>query len=285
MNPIAFEIFGLQVHWYGLIIAFGLLLAIGLAYYLAPRRGFKREDPFEWVLWMLPPAIIGARLYYIIYNNGPWGWEAFAIWNGGIAIYGGIIGGAIGLLIYCLVRKKNFFKVTDIVAPSLILGQCIGRWGNFVNQEAYGNLITNPSQQWFPFAVEIDSTHFTELARQQCIDFYGSIPSSAWFNATFFYESMTSLFTCIILILLVKKVNIVGIPTCAYLILYGIARLIIEGFRTDSLMWGSIRVSQLVSIILIVAGISYATYLIINHIKTQKEKGVVNNNGELQKRE
>lgn len=285
MNPIAFEIFGISVHWYGLIIAFGLLLAVLLACLLAPSRGFKREDPLEWILWVFPLAIIGARLYYIIYNNGPWGWEAFAIWNGGIAIYGGIIGGAIGLALYCWIRKKNFLKVADVAVPCLILGQSIGRWGNFVNQEAYGNLITNTSQQWFPFAVQIDSSNFTELARQQCQDFYGYIPNSAWFNATFFYESMASFITCIILIILVKKVKINGIPMCGYFILYGISRFIIEGFRTDSLMWGSMRVSQVLSLILIIAGIGIATYLIIKHIKSNKVVVIgANNDGKLQKR-
>lgn len=285
MNPIAFEIFGISVHWYGLIIAFGLLLAILLACWLAPTRGFKREDPLEWILWIFPLAIIGARLYYIIYNNGPWGWEAFAIWNGGIAIYGGVIGGAIGLALYCWIRKKNFLKVADVAVPCLILGQAIGRWGNFVNQEAYGNLIANPSQQWFPFAVEIDRSNFTEAARQQCLDAFGSIPDSAWFNATFFYESMASFLTCIILVILIKKVNINGLTMCGYLILYGISRCIIEGFRTDSLMWGSMRVSQVLSLILIIVGVGIATYLIIKHIKSQKVVVIgANNDGKLQKR-
>ena len=270
MNPIAFEIFGMQVHWYGIIIAIGLLLALLLASYHAPKRGFVREDPFEWILWVFPLAIVGARLYFIIYNNGPWGWDAFAIWNGGIAIYGAVIGGAIGAMLYCLIRKKNFLKVADVIVPSLILGQCIGRWGNFVNQEAYGSLITDSSKQWFPYAVNIESSHFTESARQQCIDAYGSVPADAWFNATFFYESMCSLVICIILITLLHKVNINGLVMCAYFVLYGIARFIIEGFRTDSLMWGSVRVSQILSLILIVFGVGFATYLIIKNYKQNK---------------
>ncbi len=272
MNPIAFSIFGLDVHWYGLIIACGLILAIGLACFNAPVRGFKRDDPLEWILWMFPPAIICARLYYIIYNGGPWGWEAFAIWNGGIAIYGGVIGGAIGMALYCWVRKKNFLRVADVTVPSLILAQGIGRWGNFVNQEAYGNLITDPSLQYFPFGVEIESARFTELARQQCIDAFGSLPSTAWFNATFFYESMANLLIALILVLILRKVNIHGLAMCGYFVLYGMARVIIEGFRTDSLMWGSIRVSQLLSIILIVGGACLAGYLIYKHIKDNRNK-------------
>lgn len=271
MNPIAFTIFGLQVHWYGLIIAFGLVLALLLASFNAKQRGFKRDDPFEWILWMFPLALIGARLYYIIYNNGPWGWEAFAIWNGGIAIYGGVIGGAIGTMLYCLIRKKNFLAVADVAVPSLILAQGIGRWGNFVNQEAYGNLITDASKQFFPNAVNIDSSHFTELARQQCIDAYGSVPSDAWFNATFFYESIPDILISIVLVLILHKVNIKGIPMCGYFVLYGIVRIIVEGFRTDSLMWGTLRVSQVLSGILIVFGLAFATYLIIKHFR-QKQR-------------
>lgn len=270
MDPIAFTIFGLEVHWYGLIIAFGLILALVLASFNAKQRGFKRDDPFEWILWMFPLAIIGARLYYIIYNNGPWGWEAFAIWNGGIAIYGGVIGGAIGMMLYCIFRKKNFLAVADVTVPSLILAQGIGRWGNFVNQEAYGNLITDPSQQFFPNAVNIESSHFTELARQQCIDAYGSVPADAWFNATFFYESIPDILIAVILVLLLYKVNIKGIVMSGYFVLYGIVRLIVEGFRTDSLMWGSVRVSQLLSAILIVFGLAFATYLIVKHFKQKR---------------
>lgn len=260
----------MQVHWYGIIIAIGLVLALGLACYNAPVRGFKHDDPLEWILWMFPPAIICARLYYIIYNGGPWGWEAFAIWNGGIAIYGGVIGGAIGTALYCWIRKKNFLKVADVAVPSLILAQGIGRWGNFVNQEAYGNLITDPSLQYFPFAVNIESSHFTPLAREQCIEAFGSVPSDAWFNATFFYESMANLLICVILVIILRKVNIHGLAMCGYFVLYGTARLIIEGFRTDSLMWGSIRVSQLLSIILIVLGAALATYLIVKQYKDNR---------------
>lgn len=270
MDPIAFTIFGFSVHWYGIIIAFGLILALVLASFNAKQRGFRRDDPFEWILWMFPLAIIGARLYYIIYNNGPWGWEAFAIWNGGIAIYGGVIGGAIGTMLYCIVRKKNFLAVADVAVPSLILAQGIGRWGNFVNQEAYGNLITDASQQFFPNAVHIDSAHFTELARQQCIDAFGTVPADAWFNATFFYESIPDILISVILVILLHKVNIKGIVMCGYFVLYGIVRLIVEGFRTDSLMWGSVRVSQILSAILIVFGLAFATYLIVKHIKGKR---------------
>ena len=117
------------------------------------------------------------------------------------------------------------------------------------------------------FAVQIDSSHFTELAKQQCIDAFGSVPSSAWFNATFFYESMACFLIFIILMVILRKVNIVGLAMCGYFVLYGIERCIVEGFRTDSLMWGSLRVSQVLSIILIIFGVAFATYLIVKYIK------------------
>lgn len=246
MNPVAFTIFGVDVRWYGLLIALGIISGIALACWNAPKRGFNRDDPFELILWMFPPAIIGARLYFLIFNGGPWDINAFAIWNGGIAIYGGIIGGALGALLYCKVRKKNFFKLADLVAPSLILGQCIGRWGNFVNQEAFGNLVTDPNLQHFPYAVYIDRL-------------------GEWHQATFFYESLGDLFICIALIILIRKVNWTGVGITAYMVMYGILRFFVEGLRTDSLMWGGLRVSQWLSLILVIAGVGLLVYIIIKN--------------------
>ncbi len=248
MDPIAFTLFGIDVHWYGIIIALGIVAAIALACWNAPKRGFTRDDPFELILWLFPPAVICARLYFLIFNGGPWGWESFAIWNGGIAIYGAVIGGALGAILYCVVRKKNFIKLADLVMPSLILGQAIGRWGNFANQEAYGNLVTDPGLQFFPYAVYIENL-------------------GEWHQATFFYESICDLIICVILVILLRRVNWNGIVLAGYLILYGIVRFFIEGLRMDSLMWGSIRVSQLLSLLLVLAGIAFAIYTVVKNTK------------------
>ena len=254
MNPVAFTLFGMEVRWYGLLIALGIIAGIALACWNAPKRGYKKDDPFELILWMFPTAIIGARLYFLIFNGGPWDMNAFAIWNGGIAIYGGIIGGAIGALLYCVIRKKNFFKLADLAAPSLILGQCVGRWGNFVNQEAFGNLVTDPNLQHFPYAVYIDRL-------------------GEWHQATFFYESLGDLFICIALIILIRKINWTGIVISSYMVMYGILRFFIEGMRMDSLMWGALRVSQWLSLILVVAGVALIIYIVIKNTKNKRQNG------------
>lgn len=260
MNPVAFTIFGLEVHWYGILIAVGLILAIFLARLLAPLREFKKDDPFEWILWMFPFAIVGARLYFLIFNGGPWGWESFAIWDGGIAVYGSIIGGAFGAFVYCLVRKKSFFSVADVAVPCLILGQGIGRIGCYFSNCCYGEVVTDPSLQFFPISIMLNGE---------------------WHYATMFYESFCDFIICAVLIVLLKKVKIKGIVFSSYLILYGIVRALIEGIRGESLMIGSLRTSQVLSIILIAVGVALMIYLIVKYIREQKKPKEVQTSGEL----
>ncbi len=249
MDPIAFTLFGVDVHWYGIFIALALIMALVLAYFIAPMRGFKKDDPFEMILWFFPPAIIGARLYFLIFNGGPWGWESFAIWDGGIAVYGAIIGGAIGAALYCYFRKKNFFSVADVAVPCVILGQGIGRIGCSFAGCCYGVEVTDPGLQFFPISIMINGE---------------------WHFATMFYESVCDLLICVVLVILLKKVKIRGIVLAGYLILYGIARAVIEGFRGESLMLGSLRVSQVLSIILIVVGVALAITLIVKYVKEKR---------------
>jgi len=251
-NNDAFTIFGFTVHWYGLIIAVGLILALVLGYFNAPRRGYKRDDPFEWILWVLPFAIIGARLYFLIFNGGPWGWEAFAVWNGGLAVYGSIIGGAVGAVLYCGIRKRDFLALADVAVPSLALGQGIGRIGCYFGGCCYGIEVTDPSMQWFPFSVQIDGV---------------------WHYSTFFYESFFDLLICLALVLMLRKTNTRGIVFGAYLVLYGIVRALIEGIRGESLMLGStgIRVSQLLSILLVLAGIGVIIWRVLTNKKQKQE--------------
>lgn len=232
-----FLFFGLHITYYGFIIACAMAFGVWLACKNAKFRGLKSDDLIIVACYALPLAIICARLYYVIFYGGYEHWyEIFAIWKGGLAIYGGVIGGALGIGLYCLIHKKNFFNVTDIAVPSLILGQAIGRWGNFFNHEAFGNLVTNPQWQWFPFAVNINGV---------------------WHLATFFYESMWNLICFGILIYLLRKVKVKQRAAISawYLIIYGAGRSWIEGLRTDSLMWGPLRVSQVLSFILIAFGI------------------------------
>lgn len=250
-----FEIFGVEIKFYGLIMALSMLLGVMLACRLAKKRGVKSDDIYLLALIVLPCAVVGARLYYCFFYEYNYTFrELFNIRQGGLAIYGGVIGGVIGVIIFALIKKnwKMIFILCDICAPCLILGQALGRWGNFFNQEAYGNLITNTSLQWFPFGVFIES-------------------ENAWFQATFFYESLWNFIGLGILLFVYLKTKRTGITTASYLVWYGLGRLWIEGLRTDSLYIGStgIRVSQLISLILVVAG---SIILLINYLKQRKEK-------------
>lgn len=246
-----FNLFGFEIKFYGIIIALGMLLGIIVAVYNVKYRGMQPDDIYTVALYALIPAIVGARLYYVIFSPYSYTFlEIFDIRGGGMAIYGGVIGGALGVLAYCLVHKKNFLKVADVASVSLILGQAIGRWGNFFNQEAYGYEVTNKALQWFPFSVFIEST-------------------STWHMATFFYESFFNLIIFILLMILIRKLKEPGTIMSLYFICYGLVRVVVEGLRTDSLYLESIRVSQLLSGLLIVAGI---ILLIIFKLKPRWKK-------------
>jgi len=254
--PDSFYIGSLEIKFYGVIMALSMLFGVLLACKLAKKHGIKSDDIFLLALIVLPCAVVGARLYYcIFYEESYTLLQFFNIRQGGLAIYGGVIGGILGIIIFALIKKdfKILFKLMDICAPCLILGQALGRWGNFFNQEAYGNLITNENLKWFPFAVFIES-------------------KNAWYQATFFYESLWNFVGLIILLLVYKKSTSVGTTTATYLVWYGVGRTLIEGLRSDSLYIGStnIRVSQLLSIILVAVGLFI---LIYNFVKKRKVNG------------
>lgn len=258
-----FTIFGINIAYYGLIIAIGMGLGVFLACRNAKFRGLKGDDIIILACYVIPLSIIGARLYFVLFSLEQFTsfWQIFEIWKGGMAIYGGVIGGAIGVMIYCLIHKKNFLDVADVVVPSLLLGQVIGRWGNFFNQEAYGYYISNPSAQWFPIGVYIEDCH------QAVCDCGGS----GWHLATFFYESIWNLcvFALLLILLRKNKTRLRGSLMCLYLIGYGAGRVWIEGLRTDSLYLGSLRVSQFLSILLILFGI---VFIIVNAVLYKKGK-------------
>ncbi len=178
MSKYAFQnIFGIEgfpIAWYGIIIASGMVLGLLLAMREAKRQGLYKDAILDFILIALPVAILCARAYYVIfewssYKNNPM--DIIKIWNGGLAIYGGVIGGFLTACVFCKRKNIPLLKFLDIAVPSLVLGQAIGRWGNFVNQEAFGNLVANPNLQFFPYAVYIDALQ-------------------EWHQATFFYESM-----------------------------------------------------------------------------------------------
>lgn len=219
---------------YGLLIASAMALGVFLCSRQEKRLGLPKDTALDLALWVLPAAIVGARLYYVIFQ-----WDVYAqnpihilyVWEGGLAIYGGVIGGALAGLIFSRVKKISYGTLADMVAPTLILGQAIGRWGNFVNQEAFGPVVTDPALQFFPVAV---------FAQGQ------------WHMATFFYESLWNFIGFWVLWLNRKRVKTSGSLFLLYLCWYGLGRAFIEGLRTDSLMWGPVRVSQALSVILVI---------------------------------
>ncbi len=246
MNPIAFSIGPLHigtyiigpfsVHWYGLILATAVVVGILISMAMAKKIGLSEDTLLEFFLWVIPIAVICSRIYYVIfswdmYKDNPI--TALYIWRGGLAIHGTIIGSLITAILFCKIKKVDFFKLADILVICLALGQSIGRWGNFVNQEAYGYIVDKAKVPWAMF---IDG---------------------AWRHPTFLYESIWDF--CVFLFLLVyykkKKNQPAGEVMGWYFILYSVGRCIVEGFRTDSLMLGPIRMAQLISIVLAVAGI------------------------------
>ena len=250
-----FGIEGFNIAWYGVIITCGMLLAGYVAVRAAKKRGYSSDLIIDFMLIAMPISVICARAYYVIfkwsdYSENPM--KIFATREGGLAIYGGVIGGIICVLIFTKIKKIPLREFLDIAAPSLILGQAIGRWGNFMNQEAFGNIITDQNLQFFPYGVYIDAL-------------------KEWHQATFFYESMWSLAIFIVLMIYRQKSKYKGELSAIYLIGYGIGRLFIEGLRTDSLyLIANIRVSQVVSAIFIISGIVLLYY--IKKIEAKKTK-------------
>ncbi|WEV60898.1 prolipoprotein diacylglyceryl transferase [Streptococcaceae bacterium ESL0729] len=246
INPIAFKLGPVQVHWYAIFITLGAVLGVLLAMKEAPKKKIKADDVLDFILLAFPISIIGARIYYVVFE---WSYykdhlsEIIAIWNGGIAIYGGLLTGLLVLIVYCYYRMINTLDFLDVISPSLFIAQVIGRWGNFINQEAYGRAVSNLN-------------YLPKFIREQMfIDGSYRIP-------TFLYESLWNLLGFIIIIGLRARKNFLrrGQIFAFYLSWYGFGRFFIEGMRTDSLMLGGLRVSQLVSILIFLTGLLIMIY-------------------------
>lgn len=234
MNPIAFTIFGLDIRWYGVIIACGMLVALVLANYNVKWRSVNFDYLLDGFLIALPFSIIGARLYYVLfefsyYKDNPS--QILNIRQGGLAIHGGILFAVISVYFYTKYRKINFLKIFDVAAPSIILAQAIGRWGNFFNGEAHGGEVS------YDFI-----KHFPEFIQK------GMFIGGVYYQPTFLYESIWNVLVCIFLLYLLRKSQKVGIVFFTYIGMYSIGRFFIEGLRTDSLMLGPLRIAQVVSL-------------------------------------
>ena len=259
-------------NWYGFIIGTGMIICLVGAYFVAKKRGYYKDIVFDIAILCIPLAIVGARLYYVIFdivgNGGHWTFkEILGIGTGGLsglAIYGGLIGSVIGGIILHFIKHKkedetqrvNFWQIADLGFTFIILGQAIGRWGNFANQEAYGPKV---NFNFFPITVHIDAAHGVE--------------GEGYYLATFFYESLWNIigFGLLLWLYLGKRKSFDGFILSSYCIYYGIGRLWIEGLRTDSLYTAlGLRVSQVVSILIILFGIGF----IVAHLYRARSKGL-----------
>lgn len=244
IDRVAIHIGSIQIYWYGIIIGMGVFIGLWLAMRESKRRGLDKDLFVDLLIYAVPISIISARIYYVIFE---WSYykdhlgDIYKIWNGGIAIHGALIGAVITTIFFARSRNISFWKIADIAAPSLILAQGIGRWGNFINQEAYG---------------EVVSRQFLENLMLPDFIIDQMFINGAYHHPTFLYESLWN-FLGFGLLLLLRRVNLrQGEMFLTYVIWYSIGRYFIEGMRTDSLMlFGEFRMAQVLSLSLIIGGI------------------------------
>lgn len=244
INRTAFTLFGREVAWYGIIIAIGMVLAVLYVMYRTKEyAGITVDDVIDFTLFIIISGVIGARLYYVITSDYDYSFkEVFAIWEGGLAIYGGIIAGGTAAVLVCLYKKIRPLCFLDMLAPAVMLGQLIGRWGNFCNGEAFGYETT------LPWGMEL--THITASGMERYVGIV---------HPTFLYESLWNLIGFILINVLYRKRRFDGQIVMMYFAWYGFGRMFIEGLRTDSLYVGPFRVSQVVGLLTFLA----ATTLLI----------------------
>ena len=254
----------LSIHFYGLCIALGLILAVIYACRRSKEFGIKEDDLLDGVLWVTPFAILCARLYYCVFS-----WEQYAanpisvlyIWNGGLAIYGGVIGAVLGVLVFCKIKKLKVATILDMVLIGFLIGQSIGRWGNFFNREAFGA----ETDSFFRMGLLNEKTGIT-----------------TYYHPTFLYESVWNAAGFLLLHFASKKRKYDGQVALMYAAWYGLGRCIIEGLRVDSLWWGPFRVSQLLAGVSCLAAVAVLTWqsfkphdprnLFVNRVTAEKQK-------------
>jgi phosphatidylglycerol---prolipoprotein diacylglyceryl transferase len=253
-GPLVFQLGPIALRWYGLLIAIAVLLGLSLATRLGRARGIEPSLIADLLPLLVLGAVLGARLYYVLLEWRQYGgnWlDALAIWRGGIAIHGALLGGSLAAVLFCRWRKQPFWPLLDVLVPAVALGQAIGRWGNFFNSEAFGLPTDLPWKLFIPLA----------FRPSEFLD-------QAYFHPTFLYESIWNLGVCILLLLLFRAASrgsiqlLPGTLSCVYLLAYSSGRVWIEGLRTDPLCLlaappfceGGLRMAQLVSLLLIGLG-------------------------------
>lgn len=241
---VAFTIFGVDIYFYGLFITAAIIIAFLLAFLLCKKKGLDSNTPYEILIAILPLGILCARLFAVLFDSGLSILDYFKFREGGMSIIGAIIGGGIGLVLLCLIKKRDFLRLTDVLVTVLILAQAIGRWGNYFNQELYGQLITNPALQFFPYAVLIDGQYY---------------------EALFFYESVLNLIGFAAIMAIYFKTDIKGLATGSYLAFYGTIRFFLEPRRQTEyiLKLGNVQISRLMSAAMVIIGIALIIYVLV----------------------
>lgn len=252
MDRVFISIGPINIYWYSVLIVIAIVIGMFFSLKQAKKNGLGKDFLYDMIFYLIPVAIIGARLYYVIFNFSLFKdnlIDIFKIWEGGMAIYGSVIAAIIFIIYYCKKKEKNILLALDTLTPYLILGQSIGRWGNFINKEAHGALTT------YEYLKDIHIPKFI---------INGMYINGAYYIPTFLYESLWCLLGFIILIIVRKnnKYKNKGILLFSYFIWYGIGRFFIEGLRTDSLYLGIFRISQIVSIALMLIGIIGIIYVV-----------------------
>lgn len=251
LSPIAFQLGSLSVKWYGVIMAVAIILATTMAISEGKKRQIISDDFIDLLLWAVPLGYVGARIYYVVFE---WGYysqhpdQIIAIWQGGIAIYGGLLAGLVVLLVFCYRRMLPPFLMLDIIAPGVMAAQILGRWGNFMNQEAHGGVTS---------LAFLQSLHLPKFIIDQMYI------NGHYYQPTFLYESVLNLLGLILILSLRHRKGLFkqGEVFLFYVIWYAIVRFFVEGLRTDSLyISGFIRVSQALSLVLFFAGIGILIY-------------------------
>ena len=244
VSSVALSVGDFKIMWYGVVIALGMLMAIGYASYRCKYEKIKVDDLIDIAIFAIFFGVIGARLYYVIFSPHQFTnvWDVLNIRNGGLAIYGGVIGGAVTVAIVCAIKKISWRKLFDVAAPGVMIAQAMGRWGNFFNGEAFGSLVNEDHPLYFLRMGLISNNTATEFGTWQM----------CYVHPTFLYESLWNVFGFVIINLLYKKKKFDGQIALYYFAWYGFGRMFIEGLRTDALFIGNtgIRVSQMLGFLL-----------------------------------
>lgn len=243
MNRYIFTIGNFKVEWYSILIIIGVMIGLTMVMKEAKRYKYPTEFVFNMCFWAIIAGIIGARVYYVLFNLNLYDnfWDMFKIWEGGLAIHGGLIAGLIVIILYCKKYNARAIRFIDFLVPSLLLAQAIGRWGNFFNSEAHGAATT---------LQHLQSIHIPDFIIE------GMNIGGIYYTPTFLYESIWCLIGFLIIIITRRlKYTKVGQPFALYLMWYGLGRFVIESMRTDSLMLGGFKMAQIISVLMIVVGL------------------------------